>query len=378
MMSRKKLVRYKSGVGTSGPHSKNPGSVMILVLLALVILGVTGTGLLSLGLNSRIFAVRTGSELSARSAADAGLTKAVFEMNEKLKIVPWNDSNLPQATNELLPNCDATISYTVLGDLISGYRVECIGSSGQAERKASCTLRLGGQFDNAISAQSGIVLDNYSVVDANGSGVCTDPNGSGVTISGHSTINDGDIRSEQMDLTAVLPPTGEEFELSQGAITEPITINQSGRYDYIDLITGETLTISGDVTLYVTGNIGINQSSGLEILAGSSLTLYVGGDLTARNSSYFTNEAQDSRKCLIFGLGSEQTFTLDNNISFCGIIYAPGANVYLNNSADVYGAIAADTVEMANHSELVYDSSLSDALVTDVGVKFKVDRWWEE
>lgn len=47
-MNRKKLLKWE-----------RKGSAMALVLLAVVILLVMGTGLLSLGLHSRIFAART-------------------------------------------------------------------------------------------------------------------------------------------------------------------------------------------------------------------------------------------------------------------------------------------------------------------------------
>ena len=83
-------------------QSKRKGSVIVLMLLAVVVLSVMGVGLLSLGLRGRTIAIRNTSKIAARCAADAGLTKAVFEMNEKLKVKPWDGSTLPQATNETL------------------------------------------------------------------------------------------------------------------------------------------------------------------------------------------------------------------------------------------------------------------------------------
>ncbi len=67
-------------------QSKTKGSVMALVLIAIVILLVTGAGLLSLGLHSQILALRTASDIAARCAADAGLTKALYQMNQKFPI----------------------------------------------------------------------------------------------------------------------------------------------------------------------------------------------------------------------------------------------------------------------------------------------------
>ncbi len=120
-------------------HSKKRGSAIPLAAVAVLILLAMGTGLLSLGLQSRIISIRTASDIAARSAADAGLIKALFEMNEKLKVEPWNDSSLPFGTNISLPNCDAVFSYTVTGDLSSGYIVESTGIFNEAQRTVSCT-----------------------------------------------------------------------------------------------------------------------------------------------------------------------------------------------------------------------------------------------
>ncbi|KPJ65088.1 MAG: hypothetical protein AMJ43_11440 [Coxiella sp. DG_40] len=140
--------------------TKKRGSAVPLAVVAVLILLAMGTGLLSLGLHSRINSIRTTSDIAARSAADAGLIKALFEMNEKLKVEPWNGSSLPQETNTSLPNCDAVFSYTVTGDLGSGYTVESTGISGQAQRTVSCTLQLRGPFEAAIFTKNGMELKN--------------------------------------------------------------------------------------------------------------------------------------------------------------------------------------------------------------------------
>jgi len=147
------------------PQSQKRGSAIPLAMVVVMILLAMGTGLLSLGLHGRIISIRTSSDIAARSAADAGLIKALFEMNEKLKVKPWNDSSLPFGTNISLPNCDAVFSYTVTGDLGSGYTIESTGIFGQAQRTVSCTLQLKGPFEAAIFTQNGMQLKNSAVVD---------------------------------------------------------------------------------------------------------------------------------------------------------------------------------------------------------------------
>jgi len=54
------------------------GAALALVLIGIVILSVLGVGLLQLGFHARRQSIRTAQELAARSAADAGLTWALF------------------------------------------------------------------------------------------------------------------------------------------------------------------------------------------------------------------------------------------------------------------------------------------------------------
>lgn len=375
-------------------QSKREGFAMAIVLLMVVILLVMGVGLLSLGFHGQMLAIRTSAEIASRTAADAGLTKALFEMNEKLKVSAWDSNTLPYAVDEPLANCDATFSYTVTGDANSGFAIESIGSSGLAERRINSTLRLQGLFENAILAQNSIVLENNTSIDAYDSNdgvyggdnalqqtsiaTCSESPG---TILNNAALY-GDVTSGyEVELPQVLPPTGAQFDVSKGAITTSTTLGQedSGRYDYITLEPSETLSIIGDVTLYVTGDILIGQSH-LEIqtLPDSSLTLYVGGNFTARNTTLINTITKEPKRCLIYGVGSNQTFMLEQSTVLYGIIYAPDSNVYLDNSAELYGAIIANNVELSNSSNLHYDGALGEVSFGDMGVWFVVQHWQEE
>ena len=374
---------------------KKAGSAIALVLIAVVMLLLMGGGLLSLGLHGRTFAARTASEIAARSAADAGLTKALFEMNEKLKVYPWNDSNLPQVTNATLANCDATFNYTVTGDITNGYAIECIGNSSLAEGKVNATLRLQALFEGAIYTLNGIVLENNTLVDAYdsndglyGSGnslestsIATASEEPGA-IENNATLYGDSVAGYERDLPEILPPTGGLFDISNGAITPSGTLTlyaaDSGRYDSITLESGKTLSIVGDVTLYVTGDILIGQSY-VDIPSGSSLTIYIGGNFTARNTTLINTITKEPKRCQMYAVGSGQTFMLEQSTTFYGSIYAPNSTVHLDNSAELYGAIVANDFELSNSAGLHYDNALGEAAsIGDWGTTFVVDRWQEE
>ena len=56
--------------------NKMKGFAIPFVVLAIVVLFVTGVAFLHLGLERRVYSIRTGEDISARCAADAGLWKS--------------------------------------------------------------------------------------------------------------------------------------------------------------------------------------------------------------------------------------------------------------------------------------------------------------
>ena len=146
-------------------QSKRRGSAIPLVVVAIIILLAMGVGLLSLGFNGRIYSIRNTSDIAARCAADAGLAMALFEMNEKLKVKPWNDSTLPEAIDVKLPYSDEVCSYKVIGSLVGGYTLQSLGQSGNANRGVSATIRLKSAFDSAILTKNELILKAGTMVE---------------------------------------------------------------------------------------------------------------------------------------------------------------------------------------------------------------------
>jgi len=395
-------------------QSKKPGFVLVLVLLTVVILFVIGLGLLGLGQYSRILAIQTASGITARCSADAGLTKAVFEMNEKLKVKPWDGSTLPFATNETLPNCDGAFSYTVAGHS-SSYTIESTGKSGAAERKVNCVLRLQGPFEAAIFAETSISLKNGAMVDGYNYGDGeenlqigtnnTEPGSisltNAATIDGDVVVGAGGdpdvvIDSDSSHITGETYALTERYELpsitvpeelqdlpSGGAIKSTTTLISSGKYDSINLTTTKMLTIDGAVALYIVGDVIVKNAAQLQIVdtdinPDASLTLYVGGDIVVRNEGVINNETQDPKKLRIYGLDSCENIQFTNASAFYGTIYAPKTDVAFNNAADIFGAVVANNFKQENAGAVYYDASLRDASLNDECVHFVVKQWQEE
>jgi hypothetical protein len=391
-------------------HSKRRGSAVALVVVAVMILLVMGVALLNLGMSGRIYSLRTADGITARCAADAGLTKVLFEMNEKLKVKPWDDSSLPEATNQSLPYCDAAYSYTVTGNPGDGYTVQSVGICGSAERTITCVLKPQGPFEFAVFGDEGAELKNSALVDWFNFGsddeilkVGTNSIVSGAfSLKNSSTVNGdvvvgvggnpdnviddfgatitGETRAlrEANVLPAITVPGWLESLPSGGTIQNDSTITGSAKYSSIDLKNNKTLIIDGDITLYVTNEIILGNSAEMQINSDASLILYLGGSFEGKNSSAVNNLTQDAKKLQIYCLDSCENMVFKNSVDFYGAIYAPNAEIVMDNSANLYGAVVARTFELKNSGTINYDATLRDASVYDQAVRFVVTNWHEQ
>jgi len=95
-------------------------------------------------------------------------------------------------------------------------------------------------------------------------------------------------------------------------------------------------TSAGPVNIYMTGGLEAKNGSGLNVTG------------LPTDFAIYSN----SSSSLIFKHGS----------TFKGLVYAPLATIEMKNSADVYGALWGNTVDIKNSGELYYDVALKDAL----------------
>ncbi|MGB2806446.1 MAG: hypothetical protein WBC22_01800 [Sedimentisphaerales bacterium] len=395
------------------------GFALATMLCTVVILLIIGTGVLAVGLQSRGFAVRTSSEMVARCAADAGVTKALFEMNEKLKVIPWDGSQLPEVTGETLPNSDAIYSYAVAGDLTNGYRLKSKGQHGLRGKTINCSLSLVGLFERAILAQQDVILKAGMLVDGYNSGDPWDTDidvqvgtmsilsdsivlNMGVVVNGNVVVGvGGNIGSvikdlgastyrkysmlEQIELPLITPPdelvdTGLDLKVHGATITVGPTDN--GQYGEIELKNavnpGILEVTGGDVILYITGDISLGQDCEIVIKDGSTLALYLDGDLDADNNAGFNNQSLPS-SFKLFGTSTEgQSFILRAKSESLGAIYAPNADVIVMADSDVYGSITANNVLMMALGNFYYDEALRTVTTDDDAVRFVIREWREE
>ena len=173
--------------------------------------------------------------------------------------------------------------------------------------------------------------------------------------------------SSAINLWGVPPNTGSTQTLTSGSYKIPsVTLSNSSK-----------LTISGDVTLYVTGSAYASNSSSIEITSGSSLTLYIDGILGVSNTAKVNNVTQIPSKFLVYSrYSSPNGIQMSNNLNLYGAVYAPDTEVTLSNSVEFFGAFITKTMNLSNSTKVHYDEALQ-SLGGSSGGSYSVTTWQE-
>jgi len=123
-------------------RKKQCGSVIVLLVVAMVILAISGAGLLTLSYGVRHRAIRYKSELNAMLAAEAGYERAIFEMSQQQDLLAAlaGDSDDFDPAGQLSFS-DASCSYQISFDTFLGarpiYNVVSVGNAGMFTRSVA-------------------------------------------------------------------------------------------------------------------------------------------------------------------------------------------------------------------------------------------------
>jgi hypothetical protein len=391
------------------------GAVLPLVVLIVLLMIVIGLSVTGLGMNSRLFSIRSELKITARCASDSAVSDAVYEMNKKLKVKPWDNSTLPAKANVLMPSAASSFDFVVTEDN-NVYSVEGTGRAGNSVHTINTDLRLYSPFDYAMLVKGNIDLKNGGKLDwinynaddwPARMGTMSTTNSSIILMNG-STIN-GDVMvgmggnpdsvittKTAVTITGGTYPITNDPELppvvvadflfnatSKGTIVTDmknplVTISTSGRYNSVNLKQGKVV-INAPVTLYITGTVNMGAGTSFEVSGPTaSLSMYITNDFIAGNSQGFNNLTQDARRLMLFCLPSCTQILLKNATNFYGAIYAPYANITLDNSANVYGSVVGNNFTLKNGGTFYYDANLRDRTVNDNLVRFVIHKWSED
>jgi len=308
------------------------GSLLAFVLIIGVCLALLGFGMLQLGFGSRLQSSMSVFGMKAREAADAGIAKALYEMNQRfVPGVGWDGTLPPDATGSLV-NSLATYTYHVdyfpapsVGDAY--WLIQSTGTSVRETRRVFARLGLVNMFDYGLIVTDTIKLLNNNLIDGydsrlgpytlppdysnsygyvrigttsisgdsiwlgsetritgdvlagvggNPDEVITNPSGAAITGPWYSLPEPWEFQPITVTVPPGVPSSGSIGVGSGWDATGSIRIGTPGvttywRYNNIDVPNGRSLILLGDVQLHITG----------DLLLKNSATLYVGDPLSS-------------------------------------------------------------------------------------------------
>ncbi|MHC4742111.1 MAG: DUF7305 domain-containing protein [Planctomycetota bacterium] len=400
----------------TGAQGKRRGMIMPLVATIMIFIFLLGLGMLKVGFGSRFTAARTSSEIMARSAADAGLGVAMYEIKKRNAMgtpPPW----IIDSPSVLLPNSRASYKYTVAPTTdfphANAYRIHSVGTADGQARTVYAATWATSFWSFAIMVYDDLWLRTkmtLGVWDPEGTHpdfaptigtTSTDPGavtlapkteipgdivvGAGadpeeVIDSKANSIVYGDTypADTDIDFPPVFPPAGGLPELAWPTEPNGMTINTSRTYlTPVILDQGDRVTIVGDVTIYAPFDMQVKNDAEIYIAPNSSLKLYLGSSLIAFNGSRIINAEQDARNLKIYGTPTCTYINIMNSGEFWGAVYAPSAFINISNSGSMYGSFIGMDFEMDNSGSFYYDVRLLEMDPTNEPKFFMIQRWWE-
>jgi hypothetical protein len=213
-----------------------------------------------------------------------------------------------------------------------------------------------------------------------GVGACSEGNvnalssSGGATINGHNPPQAGDILQLPQAITLPTPtvpagvPTtaydGNGQTLLNGASVGNVTVNAHstltlGAPGTTSVINVNSLTINGNATLVILGNVVLNV-----VGAGETTPLdFTGGSVTNLNTvtdpvTHLAVQSYDPSTFQVAYAGTGNV-KLNGGATTIGMVYAPNAAVSFNGGGDFYGSVVGATIDDTGGARIHYDRRLS-------------------
>jgi len=222
-----------------------------------------------------------------------------------------------------------------------------------------------GNIGTDSSDPNNITLGNNATVHGSAS---TGPNGT-IQLSSNSAVTGSITHSNNVSMPSVTIPSDLSSLPNLGSISVPSngssTIS-SGNYQYssISLANNGTLTINGNVKLYLSSAgsaITMDNNCSLVVSSGSQLTVYVNGTVNIANNSVLNNVTRIPADFLLYSTYSGSNgVQISNNGDFYGAVYAPNTDILLGNNAQTFGSFIGKSVDLANNGDIHFDEALKN------------------
>ena len=212
--------------------------------------------------------------------------------------------------------------------------------------------------------------------------VSTGPNGtahitSGGSVGDNAWVNVGkpgietgwSANDANVDIKSVAEPFSVNYfvpvYIPGNKVNYNYTLALDGSYKLNGPLTGKIL-VTGNVTLWVTGDVNIGSGEFIEVAQGASLKLYVSGASAVIGGQGIINDTGYAKNFQYYGLPTNTSIDYKGNSAFTGTINAPQADVKLGGGGttdyDFVGSVVANSVTLNGHFHIHYDEALQPAI----------------
>jgi len=234
-------------------------------------------------------------------------------------------------------------------------------------RKANGDVATDSVLTNSINVGN---ADIYGKVSTGPKGtISVGANGSVGDAAWHAAGNHGVEPGFSTDDMNVAFPVASVPWAGGGYLTSPDT-NSSGSMTFyggnyklssISLSSRQTVTILGDVSIWVPNGFTMNGQSEIDIAPGAKLTIYTGAPSNIGGNGLL-NSTFDASRCSVIGLPGCTSLSFGGNAGYIGTIYAPQADFSMSGGGstayDFAGAAITKSVTMNGHFNFHYDEAL--------------------
>ena len=364
------------------------GIALLMVVFVMTALAGVSAALVSTSL-FRHASARTAYELEhAFEAAQTGIDLALFELQRS---TDYGADGVGNATGTLVGK-----SYTVTIDPpfagTGEYTLQSVGEFAGVtqgiEVVVATDIRLGtGLFGaDEVTLNGNYMVDSYDgAAGTYASQVAGDHANENAVISSNGSIDlggdaiwgsvapgpTGTVTGDTTTVSGSTSPSGTTMSFDSFVYDPPIdsmgdysgtSTMTSGIYRYHDFaMSGGTLTIDGDVELYLDCEVSFAGSASIVVTTGSTLRIYHGGVGEAHNfdmsGGSMVNENMDPANVTLFS-ATDGTIDFSGNAQFYGLIYAPQADFSSSGNSEVFGAVLANSITLTGSGEFHFDENM--------------------
>jgi hypothetical protein len=317
--------------------------------------GVLGCSGVVLGSNSQTYSYSSSGAPSTGNEGDVGTTTSgsTADLQSQTQIhgdVHAAGKVLTSSTSKVWGDVDANLCIGM-----SGYS-QVVGNATTSGCCSECSGRVQGDINQFVSPDPVPVLD-------------CDPLGVDQLFTDNAlpiqTTNDN------AELSGSYFDSGTEAYSIGGVSSDTIgTAGQSKQFYFSSFSTNDSasVTIEGDVTIYCSGNFGLNSTSSITLAGGATASLYVSGNFSLSSGTQLNNSGIPADLMIYSDYPSASSLdykiNLGSDANMTAVVYGPKTAANVTSNGELRGQLIAKYVNVQSDADFYYDEDLVDMFST--------------